>query len=114
MTQADSVLSTPPTNTPVDPTRRRFLSTAASAATGGAVLALATVQPAPATTAPAIPLDAANASPGLRAATIALDEAHGRLKEARAAFDAADKLPEEWRRLNRKPTDRRAVKKWNR
>jgi hypothetical protein len=29
MTQADSVLSTPPTNTPVDTTRRRFLAVAA-------------------------------------------------------------------------------------
>jgi hypothetical protein len=29
MTQADSVLSTPPTNTPVDTTRRRFLTVAA-------------------------------------------------------------------------------------
>jgi hypothetical protein len=31
MTQADSVLSTPPTNTPADTTRRRFLTTAAGA-----------------------------------------------------------------------------------
>ena len=57
MTQADSVLSTPPTNTPVDPTRRRFLSTAASAATGGAVLALATIPPVSAAAAPASPVD---------------------------------------------------------
>jgi hypothetical protein len=51
MTQADSVHSTPPSNTsalPVDPTRRRFLSTA-----GGAVLALATIPPAAAAAAPA-------------------------------------------------------------
>jgi hypothetical protein len=41
MTQADRVHSTPPTNTPVDPTRRRFLSTAASVAAGGTALALA-------------------------------------------------------------------------
>ena len=31
MTQADRVLSTPPTNTPVDTTRRRFLTTVAGA-----------------------------------------------------------------------------------
>jgi hypothetical protein len=31
MTQADSVLSTPPTNTPIDTTRRRFLTVAAGA-----------------------------------------------------------------------------------
>jgi hypothetical protein len=35
MTQADSVHSTPPSNTPIDPKRRRFLSVAA----GGAVTA---------------------------------------------------------------------------
>jgi hypothetical protein len=49
MTQADRVHSTPPTNTPisqVDATsRRRFLSSAAGVATGGAALALATSQP---------------------------------------------------------------------
>jgi hypothetical protein len=31
MTQADRVLSTPPTNTPVDTTRRHFLTVAAEA-----------------------------------------------------------------------------------
>jgi hypothetical protein len=39
MTQADSVHSTPPTNTPTS--RRRFLSTAATLAAGGAALGLA-------------------------------------------------------------------------
>src|SRR4051812_23688584 len=41
MTQADRVLSTPPTNTsalPVDPTRRGFLAQVAVAAAGGAAL----------------------------------------------------------------------------
>jgi nitrous oxide reductase len=36
MTQADSVLSTPPTNTPIDTTRRRFLAVAAFASAAGA------------------------------------------------------------------------------
>jgi hypothetical protein len=36
MTQADSVHSTPPTNTPVDTTRRRFLAVAAFASVAGA------------------------------------------------------------------------------
>jgi len=36
MTQADSVLSTPPSNTPIDTTRRRFLSVAAFASVAGA------------------------------------------------------------------------------
>jgi hypothetical protein len=43
MTKADSVHSTPRLNTTVDPTRRSFLSTAASVAAGGTALALATV-----------------------------------------------------------------------
>jgi hypothetical protein len=59
MTQADSVHSTPPTNTPIsqiDPTgatsRRRFLSQAAGVAAGSSVLALAVIPPAPAVAAP--------------------------------------------------------------
>ncbi|MEH2569668.1 twin-arginine translocation signal domain-containing protein [Bradyrhizobium sp. AZCC 2289] len=116
MPKSDRVYITPPTNTPISqnhpvdaPSRRRFLTNAAAVAAGGAVMALATIQPAPAS-----PLDPANASPALRAAAIALDDAHSRLKEARAAFDAADRLPEEWRRLNPKPTGSRAIKRWNR
>jgi hypothetical protein len=57
MTQADSVHSTPPTNTPIEPTRRRFLSQTAGVAAGGAALALATIPPASATAAPASALD---------------------------------------------------------
>jgi hypothetical protein len=89
MPKDESVHSTPPTNTPifqsnpVDATsRRRFLTNAAAVAAGGTVLALATVPPAPAAAAPASPLDAANASPALRAAAQMLGEAHERLKEA--------------------------------
>jgi hypothetical protein len=48
MTQADSVLSTPPTNTPIDPTRRHLLTVAA----GGAVAALTTASPTIAARAP--------------------------------------------------------------
>jgi hypothetical protein len=43
MTQADSVHSTPPTNSPVNTTRRRFLSQAAGVTVGGTLLALETV-----------------------------------------------------------------------
>jgi hypothetical protein len=61
MTQADSVLSTPPTNTPISQadatSRRRFLSNAAGIAAGGAVLAMATIPPASATAAPTGALD---------------------------------------------------------
>jgi hypothetical protein len=60
MTQADSVHSTPPTNTskidpPVDPTRRRMLTIAA----GGAVAAMAITTAAQAAGSPADPIYAA-------------------------------------------------------
>jgi len=47
MTQADSVLSTPPTNTPVDTSRRRFLTIAAvaSAVGSGTLAAAAAMDP---------------------------------------------------------------------
>jgi hypothetical protein len=61
MTQADSVHSTPPINVPVAPTRRRFLSTAAGVAAGGAALALATIPPASAVAVLPAPADTANA-----------------------------------------------------
>jgi hypothetical protein len=111
MSQADSTNSIV---RPAEAMRRRFLSQAAGVAAVGTVLALAAIPPASAAAAPAGALDASNASPALRAAAIALDEARGRLKEARAAFDAADKLPGEWRRLNPRPTGRRAIKRWGR
>jgi hypothetical protein len=64
MPKADSVLSTPPTNTPisqVDATsRRRFLSQAAGVTAGGAVLALATIPPAPAAAAAPSAISAKN------------------------------------------------------
>jgi hypothetical protein len=96
------------------PTRRRFLSQGAAVAAGGTILALAPLSATEGAAAPASPLDAANASPALRAAVRALGDAHDRLKEARATFDAADRLPEEWRGSNPRPADRRAIKRWNR
>jgi hypothetical protein len=64
MTQADRVLSTPPTNTsaidhpmmfpPVDPTRRRFLTVAAVASVAGAS-SLAAAAMAPSLAVPAVP-----------------------------------------------------------
>jgi len=71
MDQADSVHSTPPTNTTISHThladattsRRRFLSQAAGVAAGGTVLALATIPPAPAATAPASALASGEADP---------------------------------------------------
>jgi hypothetical protein len=99
---------------PIAPTRRRFLSQAAGVAAGGTVFALATIPPASAMVAPSGLLDPANASPALRAAAIALDEAHERLKAAKARFTADDLKAFEWRELNPKPTNWRAQKKWGR
>jgi len=76
MTQADSVHSTPPTNTPVDTNRRRFLSAAAS----GAVAA-------------AIPAAALAAAPAVDPIFAAIDAhrqavaAHDAITDVRAAFD---------------------------
>ena len=115
MTQADSVHSTPRLNTPVAPTRRRFLSTAAGVAAGGAALALATVPPRPANAATASPLGPADASPALLAAARALDDADERLKQVKAAFKAVDAKADEWRELNPRPiTGKRALKRWHR
>jgi hypothetical protein len=110
MTQADSVHSTPPTNTSA--TRRRFLSQSAGMAAGGAVLALATIPLASASAAPASPLDPANASPALRAAARALDDAHERLKAAEARFVAADAKVYDWANDNPEPEKGRARKRW--
>ena len=116
MTQADSVLSTPPTNTPVDTTRRHFLSQAAGLAAGGTVLALATVTPMPA--AAAMPTDlamsAAKASPELRTAVAALNESFDLLEAAKAVFTADDLKMAEWTELHPEPNpkNKRAQKKY--
>jgi hypothetical protein len=75
MTQADSVHSTPPTNTSANTpssSRRRFLVQAAGAAAGGAALGMALPLPAPAATPQGLP-DPAFA---LIAAKLAADVAH--------------------------------------
>jgi hypothetical protein len=104
--------SATPLNTPVAPTRRRFFSQAAGVAAGGTAPALATVQPALATATPASPLDPENASPALRAAVRALDDAYERLKQAKAVFAAAFAKGDEWLERNPRPipSSRRALK----
>jgi hypothetical protein len=67
MTQADSVHSTPPTNTPISqndaPSRRRFLSQAAGVAAGGTVLALAAVSATADAAAPTVALASSGTDP---------------------------------------------------
>jgi hypothetical protein len=88
MTQADRVHSTPPTNTPIDPKRRRFLSVAA----GGAVAA-------------AIPAAALAAAPAVDPifAVIAQHRKagaeHDAVTDVRAAFDDVNMNEEQKRQL---------------
>ena len=107
--RADSENST---SMPVDQTRRRFLSQAAGVAAGSAVLAMATIPPALAAAVSASPLDASKASPALRAAVRALDDAHERLKAAKARFVTDDLKVAEWRANNPAPLKGRARKRW--
>lgn len=111
MTQADCVLSTPPTNTPTNTTRRRFLSQAAGVAAGGTALALAAIPPATAASAPASSLEGPY-SPALVDASRALQHAHDALLAAGAVYEAADAKANEWERQHPQPRSRRGVRKW--
>lgn len=109
MTQADHVLSTPPVNTPIDTTRRHFLSQAAAAA-GGTALALAATPSAAADT-PASPIRGPY-SAALIYATRELESAHNALQAAGAAYDAADDKAQAWERQHPQPKSRRGIRKW--
>src|ERR1700694_485668 len=115
MAQANTDNSTP---APVDPTRRRFLSNAASLATAGTAIALA-IPPAPAVAAARRdPLDPSKASPALRAAVQALAESNDRLEAAKERFKAHDEVVADtmadWEINNPKPTSKRGIKRWQR
>jgi hypothetical protein len=109
MTQADSVHSTPPTNTsalPVDPTRRRILTIA----TGGAVAAVASA-PAIAIAAPVRP-DTTKAGPVLRAALVAMNEANDALMAANAVLEAGVATVNQWEEENPRPTSNSGKRRW--
>jgi hypothetical protein len=90
MTQADSVHSTPPSNTPVDPTRRRFLAVAAFASVAGAgSLAAVAMAPNDVPAAATMPNGGADPAFALIAEKLAADIAHC---EAIDAQDKADEL----------------------
>jgi hypothetical protein len=74
MTQADSVHSTPPTNTPIDTTRRRFLTVAAGVSIASVGALTVAAMPATAPDSPACAVDPAFA---LIAEKLAADVAHG-------------------------------------
>src|SRR5215211_4901598 len=118
MDQANRVHSTPPTNAPVDQTRRRFLSTAAGVATGGAALALATIPPAAVAAAPgpsALGMDGTKISQELWHLVHALQDADETLIAARAAYDAEYVRYEEWEKRTPAPrsNSRRAHRRWD-
>ena len=95
MTQANSVLSTPPTNTPVDTTRRRFLAVAAVGSIAGAgSLAFAAAAPND------VPAAVTNASPNSvqRDPMFGMIEAH---RKADRDFDAALDEQERLERIGR-------------
>ena len=86
MTQAERVLTTPPTNTPIDTRRRGFLggtAAALAASTAVNVAALATTRPAAATIATAAPAglpDTTKAGQALKDAVGALIDSHDSLE----------------------------------
>jgi hypothetical protein len=89
MTQADRVLSTPPTNTPIDTTRRRFLTVAAvGSMIGAGSLAFAAAAPNDVPQAVTVPMHSGqDPAFALIADKQAADIAHG---EAIDAQDEAD------------------------
>jgi|GEM_PF-5380681 len=116
MPKADSVLSTPPTNTPVSPklSRRGFIGQAAVVAAGGAAAGM--VLPLPgstgaAATAPANPIQGPY-SPALVDAARKLEAAHDAMQAASTNYEAADAKATAWEREHPQPKSRRGVRKW--
>ena len=100
---------------PVDPTRRRFLSQPAGVAVGGTVLAVAAIPPVARAAAPfgvLGPADPSNISPALLAEARGLDDAHGRVKAATAANDAANATFDTWALENPEPESKRGKRRW--
>jgi hypothetical protein len=91
MIQADSVLSTPPTNTSAVHSRRGFLTQAAGVAAGGAALGAALPLPAPAATPQGLPDPIFAAIEKHKALTVPFDAAW----KARGCFNDTGKLTEE-------------------
>ena len=87
------------------PSRRGFLA-------GSSAVAAATLVPTMAIAAPAGVPDASKASPALKAAVIALDDANNALEAANAASAAAVEVVERWKVENPKPTSKRGIKRW--
>jgi hypothetical protein len=97
-----------------DTSRRNFLSQAAAAAAGSAVLAVATVSPRPAIAAPGAFADATKARSELTAAIRSLDEACRALGAARSVNRDIDQQVRQWKVANPEPASKRGLKRWTR
>jgi hypothetical protein len=97
-----------------DHSRRNFLTRASGIAAGGAVLALATVQPRAALSAPAAALlpSLGDDFPAMVPAVVAIEGALSRLKQASAAYFEIDARLEEWGRTHPMPHGHRKMQRW--
>jgi hypothetical protein len=111
MTRADRVHSTPPTNTPVNPTRRRFFAIAAVGSIVGAGSLAAAVMASPDIPA-AVTAPSGNPSPALRAAIRQLAGMHEALIRAQADSDEAEGIWLDWVVQNPQPKSKRGIRKW--
>jgi hypothetical protein len=111
MAKADCVYITPPTNTPIDTTRRRFLAVAAFASVAGAG-SLAAAAMAPNDVPKAVTVPSGSPSHRLRAAILQLAAAHETLIGAQATNEEADAMWTDWEAQNPKPAGKRARKSW--
>jgi hypothetical protein len=111
MAKADRMLSMPPTNTPIDPTRRRFLAVAAVGSIIGAG-SLAAAAMAPNDVPQAVTLPIRSPSHRLRAAIRQLAAAHETLIAAQATNEEAEAMWTDWQRSHPQPRSKRATRKW--
>jgi hypothetical protein len=111
MTQADCVLSTPPTNTPIDTTRRRFLTVAAIGSMIGAG-SLAAVAMTPNSVPQAVTVPSGSPSHRLRAAILQLAAAHETLIGAQATAEEAEAMWTDWEAQNPQPANKRGTREW--
>jgi hypothetical protein len=111
MIQADRMLSMPPTNTPADTTRRRFLTVAAiGSMIGAGSLAFAATAPNDVPKAATVP--SASPSHRLRAAILQLAAAHETLIAAQATAEEAEAMWTDWEAQNPQPASKRGTREW--
>jgi hypothetical protein len=111
MAKADRVYITPPTNTPVDTTRRRFLAISAiGSIVGAGSLAFAATAPNSIPAAVVVPIG--SPSHRLRAAIRELAAAHETLIGAQATAEEAEAMWTDWEAQNPQPASKRGTREW--